>query len=133
MFSHIIIPDQPEENKNENLEANREEDKKGDDNDRRIKVWVFGMLERGTFKARLFTTIKRDASTLETMILNNIEPGSTIYSDLWGGYAHLRAPGFDHHPINKGHCFAVGDATTNRVESLWSQLHIFNTLFLYFL
>ncbi|KII60708.1 hypothetical protein RF11_00343 [Thelohanellus kitauei] len=66
---------------------------------RRIKgPWIFGMAEchlirdkniYQTKSVRLFHAETRDASTLNPLIRDNVEAGSTIWSDQWGAYSRI--------------------------------------------
>ena len=59
-----------------------------DPNRRRVQrqIWVIGMANRWTKVAMLFPVSVRDRHTL---IRENIEEGSIIYTDAWRGYLGL--------------------------------------------
>lgn len=81
---------------------------------------VFGMRQRtGGVKAFLINGTDRD--TLQSAILENVKPGSTIYSDSHSGYEGMTT--FHHEAV----CHSVGEyvrkqAHTNGVESFWALL-----------
>jgi transposase-like protein len=45
------------------------------------RIWIFGMVERDSNRIKLFPVSQRDRDTLIPIIQENIEKGSTIYSD----------------------------------------------------
>ena len=58
------------------------------------------------------------------MILENIEPGSTIISDCWNAYDSLGTLGFTHLTVNHQYNFVDPDtgAHTWFIENLWWQV-----------
>ena len=89
--------------------------------------WVFGMLERGTNKVRLFHVADRTAATLLPIIAANVEVGSTIVSDGWavyGGVLNLQQQ-YNHQWVNHNVHFV--DPTnpivhTQGIEATWGAL-----------
>lgn len=63
-----------------------------------------GLLERGTHNLRLFVVTDRSKPTMNSIFTEHVKPGSTVFSDLWGGYNDLNSLGFNHIAINKAHC-----------------------------
>ena len=43
---------------------------------------------------------KRDKATLEKMIMENVEPGSTVYTDGWAAYKKLSDCGYSWDFVN---------------------------------
>ena len=88
--------------------------------------WVLGMVERPTStdppRAIFLSVAERNAQTLTELISNWVEPGTTIITDGWAGYANLNSVGFIHRTVNHSEHFVnPGDqAHTQRIESLWS-------------
>lgn len=66
----------------------------------------------------------RDANTLTMLILKHVRRGSTIYTDGWGGYKHLRFFGYVHQKVlhNKNFVCPVTGTHTNTIEGTWSAL-----------
>ena len=62
--------------------------------------WVFGIFERGSKKVKIISVQDRSANTLLKLIKDNIEPGTTIYSDSWRSYHSLNEQGYDPHMVN---------------------------------
>lgn len=59
--------------------------------------WVFGMCclrEDGILERRFFIVNKRDRDTLLPIIIQEIEPGSTVHSDEWRAYSTLKKSRF---------------------------------------
>ena len=89
--------------------------------------WLFGMLERGTNKVRLFHVADRTAATLLPIIAANVEVGSTIVSDEWavyGGVLNLQQQ-YNHQWVNHNVHFV--DPTnpivhTQSIEATWGAL-----------
>jgi len=55
----------------------------------RTNQWMFGGIERGTKNSFLVLVEARNANTLLPIIQDWINPGTTIYSDLWGAYGGI--------------------------------------------
>lgn len=86
------------------------------------KIPVFGMLDRETrqVRAQVIPQIRRD--TLMNAILENIERGSKVYSDSYGGYKSLTAKNFIHDTVNHVQEYVRGEVHTNGIENFWSLL-----------
>ncbi|MCY3897026.1 MAG: IS1595 family transposase, partial [Caldilineaceae bacterium] len=65
---------------------------------------------------------RADAITLTGSVLENIEEGSTIYTDEHKGYYHLEE-WYDHSTVkHSSGRYRDGDAHTNSIESVWAVL-----------
>jgi len=86
------------------------------------KIPVFGMLDRETRKVRaqVVPEVKRDV--LMCAILNNVQKGTTIYSDGLGDYRSLKAHDFIHDTVNHVSEYVRGEVHTNGIENFWSLL-----------
>lgn len=86
------------------------------------KTTVFGMIERdGDLMANVVPDVKR--RTLEPIIRENVEPGSTIHTDELRSYLRLGAAGYTHESVNHGTGeYVRGDSHVNSVEGFWSRL-----------
>ncbi|KAK3932709.1 putative transposase-like protein [Frankliniella fusca] len=82
--------------------------------------WVFGGVEQGSNKCFLVKVDKRDARTLIPLIVKNVLPGTTIYSDSWKAYETLGPRGFRHLQVNHSVTFKEGEVCTNTVEGMWA-------------
>lgn len=82
---------------------------------------VFGMRERGgrTIAYPVTGTSRQD---LQPEIHKHVRPGSTVYSDDWGGYKGLF--GYDHETVAHGKREYVKPESvhTNSIESVWALL-----------
>ena len=59
---------------------------------------------------------------LRTNIVENVEKGSTIYSDALKSYCNLGADGFVREFIDHTEAYVRGRVHTNRLENFWSLL-----------
>lgn len=83
----------------------------------------FAMMERETGRVKMFKIDERDEDTLLPIIMENVEPGSTICTDDWKAYSKLESLGFKHLVVNHSkHQYSVGNATTNRVEGFFGHV-----------
>jgi len=85
------------------------------------KTAVIGMLDRETRKVRtkVIPNIRRD--TLQNAILENISPGSRLYTDAAVTYDGLR-DAFVHEMVNHAREYVRGQVHTNGIENFWSLL-----------
>jgi transposase-like protein len=87
------------------------------------KVAVMGMLDRETrqVRANVIPNVKRE--TLQNAILNNLEGGSTIYTDQFSGYDRLpAAKEFIHETVNHMEEYVRGEVHTQGIENFWALL-----------
>ncbi len=109
--------------KAENIHASKkaETDYKWSDN----KMMVMCMKEKGR-GGRLIAKVIRKPSkaAIESIILRNIAPGSTIWTDESPFYADLNQLGYIHRTVNhsKGQYVKGGGITTNEAEAMWALL-----------
>jgi transposase-like protein len=87
------------------------------------KAAVLGMRERGG-KTRAIPIEGNDGATLEFAIIDHVEPGATVYTDEWRGYASLDALDYKHETVNhKAGEYATRDGvSTNAIEAVWAVL-----------
>ena len=85
----------------------------------------FGIFERGTGRVIVRQVEARDRATLLPIILENIAPGTTIYSDKWRPYDVLNAlgQGYRRSAVNHTETFVAPDGTcTNNIERIWREI-----------
>ena len=86
------------------------------------KFAVFG-LRTHEGKVVAFPVSGTDARTLQNAILDNVEPGATVYTDGHPAYGILSKFGYDHQWVNPSvGQYVNGLATTNGIESFWALL-----------
>ena len=96
--------------------------------------WVFGLLLVESGELRLFRVEHRDAGTLLPIIVANVAPGTTIWSDEWAAYRGIPqcndtpqngggAKGDRHESVNHSVQFVdpVTGANTQRLEREWER------------
>ena len=84
------------------------------------KAIITGLLDRNTKKARVKVTGNVRQFGLRTNIVENVERGSTIYSDALKSYRNLGADGFVHEFIDHTEKYVEGRIHTNGLENFWS-------------
>lgn len=86
------------------------------------KTVVMAMAERdGDVMAKVVPDVKR--RTLEPIIRENVEQGSTVHTDELQSYLRLEAAGFKHESVNHSAGEYVRDnCHVNSVEGFWSRL-----------
>jgi transposase-like protein len=86
------------------------------------KQIVLGMRERdGNTKA--FTIEANDLGTVQQCLFDNIEIGSTLYTDEHGSYSGLDGLFFRHATVNHSEgVYARGAVNVNGIESVWAVL-----------
>ena len=89
---------------------------------RTAKVPVLGMLDRESrqVRAQVVPNIKRE--TLQNAILQEIETGSTIYTDNSSTLDTLAAKGYVHDTVNHIEEYVRGQVHTQGIENFWSLL-----------
>lgn len=82
---------------------------------------IIGMMERGG-KVIVKCVPNRWSGTLDELILNHVEPGSTIYTDGWLGYKNLYQH-YKHEYVNHSEGeYVNGDIHINSIEGFWGFL-----------
>ncbi|HEY3706022.1 MAG TPA: IS1595 family transposase [Terracidiphilus sp.] len=86
------------------------------------KPVVFGMLERKTrqVRAKVIPNVKRDV--LQAEILNQVAPGSFVFTDAHKGYQGLAEKTFIHETVSHLNEYVRGSVHTNGIENFWSLL-----------
>ena len=91
--------------------------------------WVIGGIERPITPKdppKLFLKMcdNREAKTLESIILDNVEKGSIIMTDSFKSYSNLTRLGFYHFTVNHSKNFVnpATEAHTQRIEGQWHQI-----------
>jgi transposase-like protein len=82
------------------------------------KTIVVGMLERNG-RVRAEVVRERTKEVLHELMERNIQPGSTVVTDEWGGY---RGTNLQHEIINHAEEYVRGQVHTNGIENFWSLL-----------
>ncbi len=85
------------------------------------KTAVFGVLDRELrqVRAKVVPNVKRE--TLQNAILDNIEHGSTVYTDAGVGFDNLHK-NFVHEVVNHAETYVRGQVHTNGIENFWALL-----------
>jgi len=83
------------------------------------KAIVMGLLERHG-EARVTVTPHARAFQVRTNVVENVEKGSTIYSDALRSYRNLPVDGFVHEFIDHTEEYVRGAVHTNGLENFWS-------------
>lgn len=84
------------------------------------KAMVFGILQRG---GNVYAHIikKADKKTLEPIVRMVVEPGSTVYTDKWRGFADLGLNQYSHKTVNHSIEYVAKDGShINGIEAFWS-------------
>ncbi len=99
----------------------------------KTKTPVFGMMERSTMinekgeeegitYVHAFVVEKADKATLQPIIGQFVEEGSTVITDELCAYKGLNELGYAHSIVNHGsEEYAKGDIFTNSIEGFWSH------------
>ena len=68
--------------------------------------WLFGGIIRGSNSQGFLELVPdRRARTLEGVIRRRVRLGTTVMTDIWGGYEHLAHLGYDHKRVNHSQNF----------------------------
>lgn len=88
--------------------------------------WIFGGIDRNSRKVFFVPVKDRSAKTLIACIIDNINPGSVIMSDMWRSYGGISqlSQAYVHATVNHSENFVdpVTFACTNTIESVWQEL-----------
>jgi transposase-like protein len=86
------------------------------------KSVVMGMLDRESrqVRAQMVPNVKRE--TLQDAILKEIETGSTVYTDMHGGYDRLKFKNYVHETVTHLDEYVRGQVHTQGIENFWSLL-----------
>ena len=88
-----------------------------------MKTPVVGIKSRTSKKVKAKVTKPISSQTLQRMIEQTVERGSTIYTDQHKGYIGLKHKNYKHESVNHGvNEYIRGQAHTQGVESFWSML-----------
>lgn len=108
-------------------EAEKKEEMKRDKNSdyehgKVVGPWVFGLYMSQT-RCRFYVVHDRTGDTLLPLVHDNVEPGSTVVSDLWPAYNRLKDEGYTHETVNHSKNF-VNPLTgfhTQAIERVWKE------------
>lgn len=87
------------------------------------KTAVVGLMERGGNVVTKVVT-SRHRAPMERIVLDTVQPGSTVATDEFGSYRRLDTLGFDHVTVrhNKGQYTTPNGGGVNSIEGFWAQL-----------
>ena len=88
----------------------------------RPKTPVMGMLDRESRQVRASVVPDVRRETLQNAILEQIEKGSTVYTDSAVGYDNLAARAYIHGTVNHVEEYVNGQIHTQGIENFWSLL-----------
>ena len=85
--------------------------------------WVFGMIQSGTRKMKMFYVPDRKESTLLPILLAHVHPDTEIWSDEWKGYVNLGLHFKVHRTIKHKENFIDPNTGVNTqlIECVWSH------------
>jgi transposase-like protein len=86
------------------------------------KVAVMGLLERHSRRVRLEVVKTRRKHHLEQTVLDNVDLGTTLYTDSLRSYDRMNEKGYVHHVIDHAEKYVEGQVHTNGLENFWSLL-----------
>lgn len=84
------------------------------------KAIVSGLLSRHTKEARVKVLRNVRQFPIRTNVIENVEKGSTIYTDSLRSYRNLTNDGFLHEFIDHTEAYVRGNVHTNGLENFWS-------------
>src|ERR1700730_10342797 len=84
------------------------------------KAVVMGLLERHGGKARVKGLPHTRAYHVRTNVIENVEKGSTVYSDSLRSYRNLPVDGYEHDFVDHAEAYVKGLVHTNGLENFWS-------------
>src|SRR5713226_484493 len=86
------------------------------------KTVVWGILDRESRKVRATVVPKVNREALQTVVLNQVVPGSKVYTDEARIYRSLSKDGYLHEFVNHLEKYVDGRVSTNGIENFWSLL-----------
>ena len=86
------------------------------------KAIVMGLLDRHNRKVKIKALPNNRAYYVRTNIIENVEKGSTVYSDALKSYANVSVDGFIHDFVDHTEAYVTGLVHTNGLENFWSLL-----------
>jgi transposase-like protein len=86
------------------------------------KAIVMGMLDRESRQVRAMVVPNVKRETLQNEILEQIERGSTVYTDGYPAYDHLSAEDYIHATVNHVEEYVRGQVHTQGIENFWALL-----------
>lgn len=86
------------------------------------KLAVMGMVDRDAQKVRAQIVPNIQRETLQKAIIEQIERGSTVYTDNATGYDRLLLDGYLHQIVNHTEEYVRGSVHTQGIENFWSLL-----------
>ncbi|MGA7234290.1 MAG: IS1595 family transposase [Bryobacteraceae bacterium] len=86
------------------------------------KAIVMGLVERETGEARTKVLPNVRAYHVRTNVIENVEKGSTVYSDSLRSYRNLPVDGFIHDFVDHTKEYVKDQVHTNKMENFWSLL-----------
>lgn len=102
------------------------------------KIWVFGMVERDSNSVIIYPVRETSQKTLMHLIQQNVEKGSSVYSDRWRTFCPLNERGYQHFSVINKNTFQssyrnveTGEIVivhTNRIEKVWKHAKIISVL-----
>ena len=83
------------------------------------KTPVIGLIQRnGSVRTIAIPNVK--SATLQALVKEHVEAGSTVYTDKWHGYRGLDTSGYSHKLINHDKAFVSKSGNhTNSIEGYW--------------
>lgn len=88
----------------------------------RQKTPVMGMLDRDARKVRAAVVPNVQRETLQNAILEQVEKGSTVYTDSAPAYDRLKTQEYIHEAVNHVEEYVRGQVHTQGIENFWSLL-----------